>query len=198
MKKLKLAVLALFTLVAVSNVNAQDADNPWAFSLAVNAVDFDIHTGSDQINDFLGMADWNISSSISKFTVEKYLDKGFTLQAAFSVNQLKDYGPGAIDGKYFALDVNGKYDLNGLFGDTAWFDPYLLTGLSYTIVDFAAEDFSELMINVGYGFNFWLDDTVGITYQSMLKNNLSNKVENHWQHSIGVVFRFGGSSDDAN
>lgn len=201
MKKLKLAVLALFTLVAVSNVNAQDSDNPWAFSLAVNAVDFDIHKGSDQINDFLGMADWNISNNISKFTVEKYLDKGFTLQAAFSLNQLKKSGTTSssdIDAKYYAFDVNGKYDLNGLVGDTAWFDPYVMTGVSYTVVDFQAEDFSEVMLNLGYGFNFWVSESVGINYQSIWKNNLANKVENHWQHSLGVVFRWGGSSDDAN
>ena len=40
MKQLKLAVIALFTLVAVGNVNAQDENNPWAVSFGANIVDF--------------------------------------------------------------------------------------------------------------------------------------------------------------
>ena len=40
MKRLKLAVIALFTLVTVSNVSAQDENNPWAVSFGMNAVDF--------------------------------------------------------------------------------------------------------------------------------------------------------------
>ena len=39
MKNLKLAVIALFTLVSTYNVNAQDSNNPWAISIGVNAVD---------------------------------------------------------------------------------------------------------------------------------------------------------------
>ena len=40
MKQLKLAVIALFTLVTVSNVSAQDENNPWAVGFGVNIVDF--------------------------------------------------------------------------------------------------------------------------------------------------------------
>jgi len=39
MKNIKLAVIALFTLVSTYNVNAQDSNNPWAISIGVNAVD---------------------------------------------------------------------------------------------------------------------------------------------------------------
>ena len=38
MKNIKLAVIALFTLVATYNVNAQDSNNPWAITLGVNAL----------------------------------------------------------------------------------------------------------------------------------------------------------------
>ena len=40
MKQLKIAVIALFTLVSVSNVTAQDNNNPWAVGFGVNVVDF--------------------------------------------------------------------------------------------------------------------------------------------------------------
>ncbi len=40
MKTLKIAVIALFTLVLTSNVNAQDANNPWVVGFGINALDF--------------------------------------------------------------------------------------------------------------------------------------------------------------
>ncbi|MFY0632125.1 MAG: OmpA family protein, partial [Flavobacteriaceae bacterium] len=68
MKKLKLAVVAIFTLAIVGNVNAQDSENPWAFSLGVNAIDFKIGSIAE---DFLGNGDWNVAKNISRFSVEK-------------------------------------------------------------------------------------------------------------------------------
>ena len=40
MKLLKLAVIALFTLGTVSNVSAQDENNPYVVGFGVNVVDF--------------------------------------------------------------------------------------------------------------------------------------------------------------
>ena len=62
MKQLKLAVLAVFALVMVSNVNAQDRNNPWAVSFGINAIDY-FGTGnsfSDDLKDLIGNSDWNI------------------------------------------------------------------------------------------------------------------------------------------
>ena len=39
MKRLKLALMALFALVTLSNANAQDSNNPWAVSVGLNAID---------------------------------------------------------------------------------------------------------------------------------------------------------------
>ena len=39
MKRIKIVAIALFTLATIVNVNAQDANNPWAVSVGVNAVD---------------------------------------------------------------------------------------------------------------------------------------------------------------
>ena len=86
MKHLKLAVIALFTLALVGSANAQDANNPWVIGFGINSVD--IHdSGLDgdwggQFDDLTGIADYNILPSISRISVEKYLEKGFTLQLA--------------------------------------------------------------------------------------------------------------------
>ena len=50
MKNIKLAVIALFTLVATYNVNAQDSNNPWAISIGVNVVDV---RGSDDFTSVI-------------------------------------------------------------------------------------------------------------------------------------------------
>ncbi|MBL4604581.1 MAG: OmpA family protein [Flavobacteriaceae bacterium] len=198
MKQLKLAVIALFALVTVGNVNAQDSNNPWAFSLGTNVVDFRIGTGFETIaQDFFGTTDWNVAKSISRFSVEKYLDKGFTLQGAFSVNQLTHFdAKNDIDGKYYAVNINAKYDLNNLIGDTSWFDPYVLLGGGYVYTDFQAEDLKEGMLNIGYGFNVWFNENIGLNYQSVAKRSFADKVQDHFQHSLGVVFRFGGKDTD--
>jgi len=55
MKRIQLAVIALFTLVTVNNVSAQDSNNPWAVTIGVNAVD--VRGGGDfssRLNDHLG------------------------------------------------------------------------------------------------------------------------------------------------
>ena len=70
MKQLKLAVLAMFTLVTVSNVAAQDSNNPWAISIGVNTVD--IKSFSQKIEDYYGMDDWNTFPMLSRITAEKY------------------------------------------------------------------------------------------------------------------------------
>ena len=72
MKQLKIAVMALFILVAVSNLTAQDSNNPWAIGFGINVVDINL-------DEYYETDTWNILPSISRISVEKYLDKGFTL-----------------------------------------------------------------------------------------------------------------------
>ena len=89
MKNIKLAVIALFTLVSTYNVNAQDSNNPWAISIGVNAVDVR-STGdfSSKLNDHLTTQDWNFLPTISRITAERFLEDGFTLQLAGSLNRI--------------------------------------------------------------------------------------------------------------
>ena len=116
MKNIKLAVIALFTLVATYNVNAQDSNNPWAISIGVNVVDV---RGSDDftsvIEDHLGTSDWNLLPTISRITAERYLEDGFTLQLAGSMNRITTVSqPDDADLTHASFDVNLKYGLDAL------------------------------------------------------------------------------------
>jgi outer membrane protein OmpA-like peptidoglycan-associated protein len=199
MKRLKLAVIALFAFVAVSNVSAQDENNPWAVSFGVNAVDAYSATGTlfsseGQIADAFGTQDWNILPSISRITAEKYLEKGFSLQLAGSINKIDFINTeNDADALYWSIDAVVKYDLNRLVGETGWFDPYVLLGGSYV----ALGDEGEGMLNVGFGFNTWINDNLGLNFQHSTKKGFSDKVVTHYQTSLGVVIKFGGTDTDS-
>ncbi|PQJ68514.1 OmpA family protein [Polaribacter butkevichii] len=195
MKRLKIAVIALFTLVTVSNVNAQDENNPWAVGFGVNVVDF--YNGDDfgdQLEDLVGNGDWNILPSISRITGEKYLDKGFSLQLAGSLNKIEKFknSDDAVDFLYWAVDAVVKYDLNNLVGQTGWFDPYVYLGGGYVSVDSNGEG----MLNGGVGFNTWFNDNLGLNFQTGTKKGFSDNVRAHYQTSLGLVIKFGGNDTD--
>ncbi|MGG6229944.1 OmpA family protein [Tenacibaculum sp. SDUM215027] len=193
MKQLKLAVMALFAFAAV-NVSAQDSDNPWAVGFGVNAVDVRIPSEfGDYAKDYIGTSDWNILPSISRVTVDRYLSDGFTLQLAGSLNKIETvFTEDDSDMLYWAIDANVKYDLNNLVGDTGWWDPYVYVGGGYTSID----DQGEGMLNAGAGFNVWFNDNLGMNFQTGGKKEFADKVKDHFQHSIGLVFKFGGKDTD--
>ena len=206
MKQLKLAMLAMFALLTIGSVNAQDENNPWAVGFGVNTVDVRIPTEfGDYLKDYIGTGEWgdNTLPSISRISVDRYLNKGFSLQLAGSINKVKTYvleedlGDGEL---YWAIDLAVKYDLNNLFGDTAWFDPYVYLGGGYT--DFGTmesgvfEDGSEGTLNAGAGFNVWFNDNLGLNFQTGGKKEFADNIKDHFQHSLGLVFRFGGKDTD--
>ena len=131
MKKFRVAVIALFALVMINNVNAQDKNNPWAISFGLNSVDFrdnsmSINNISNQFEDLAGTSDWNLLSSVSRISVEKYIEKGFSLQLSGSLNKITKMNTvDAADFLYYSADLIVKYDLNDLVGETSFFDPFL-------------------------------------------------------------------------
>jgi OOP family OmpA-OmpF porin len=194
MRRLKLALGVLLTLLLISNISAQDENSPWAVGFGINSVDFINSTDpTDNVKDLLGTGDWNLIPSISRVSAEKYLTKGFSLQLAGSLNKIETLtSQDDSDFFYYAFDAIVKYDLNNLIGETAWFDPYVYLGGGYTSV----ETSSEGMINVGAGFNAWLSKDIGLNFQSGIKKGFASKVKAHYQSSLGLVIRFGGKDTD--
>ncbi|MDO9276177.1 MAG: OmpA family protein, partial [Lutibacter sp.] len=99
MKHLKVAILALFLITGLSNVNAQDKNNPWAIGIGVNAVDFyptnvNIPVGyGSWFDEYFNAGDhYNILPAVSKITVGKYLADGFSIEAAGSLNKISKMG----------------------------------------------------------------------------------------------------------
>jgi OOP family OmpA-OmpF porin len=196
MKRLKLVVLALFTLVTVSNISAQDENNPWVVGVGVNVVDFifaPVDKGFHYKDLFGSTADWNFLPSTSRVSVSKYLDKGFSLSLAGSLNKIETLKiENDSDFFYYSLDASVLYDLNNLIGDTGWFDPYVHLGGSYVSVDSKGEG----MLTFGVGTNFWFNDNLGLNLHTGAKHGFSNNVLEHWQYSLGFQIKFGGKDTD--
>ncbi|MGB2128887.1 MAG: OmpA family protein [Flavicella sp.] len=204
MERLKISLMALFLLVGMYNVNAQDVSKKWAFSFGINMVDIN-KTGPSEFGDFLkdyvGESDWNTIPAISHVSVVRYLDNGFNLELNGALNKI-DKAPINVDGlSFFALDLGTRYDLNHLnfIGETGWFDPYLRLGIGVTWL----ENQDVFTINGGAGFNTWFNDTVGLNFSTMYKNNngigdnlTAVQSDGYFHHAIGVVFRFGGQDSD--
>ncbi|MGJ8743857.1 OmpA family protein [Polaribacter sp.] len=201
MKRLKLAVIALFTLVTVSNVSAQDENNPWVVGFGVNVVDVRTPLGfGDILKDYSNGSNWedlNFIPSISRISVDKYLNKGFSLQLAGSLNKIErgfnyQNGDPKTDFLYWAADASVKYDLNHLFGETGWFDPYVLLGGALQSID---ETMDGVIVG-GYGFNTWFNDNLGLNFQSTYKYGIDHTARDVFQHSLGLVVKFGGTDSD--
>ena len=197
MKHLKIAMLALFTFALAINVSAQDENNPWVVGFGMNAVDN--YSGVDfssQFNDLLGNKDWNILPSISRISAEKYLEKGFSVQLAGTLNKITTHLiEDDADYLLWSFGALVKYDLNNLLGETSWFDPYV--GLGGDYVGSGRSDQSELMLHGAIGFNVWFNDNLGLNFQHSDKLGMVKNVRSHYQNSIGLVIKFGGKDTDS-
>ena len=65
MKQIKLAVVAIFTLLTTSTLVAQDANNPWAVTVGINAVDVysPLENHPNAFPDFTSSSKWIASPS---------------------------------------------------------------------------------------------------------------------------------------
>jgi len=199
MKHLK-KVLFVLVLFASISMSAQDENNPWSVDFGVNAVDF-YPTNQTQA----GMGKWfdefvnvdghyNLIPSISRIRVGRYLSDGFSVGLAGSLNKIEKIGDAsANDLSYVGADLDVRYDLNNLFGDSKWFDPYLSVGGGYTYIDTEGSG----TFNGGAGFNFWFNEYLGINLQSVYKHSFDEARQlPHFQHALGISVKFGGKDTD--
>ncbi len=181
MKHLKKVLFALVLFTAFS-MNAQDENNPWSIDFGVNAVDFyptNQPGMGNWFDEFVNVGDhYNVIPSISRIRVGKYLDNGFSLGLAGSLNKIEKIGDNAGgDLSYIGVDLDIRY---ALMRSKKWFDPYLSIGGGYNFID----DNSAGTANGGVGANFWFNDFVGLNLQSVYKHSFDeDNVMPHFQHA---------------
>lgn len=164
----------------------------WFFGLGFNIVD---DSATPFGRDFLNIDDtWNAVPYPSSLSVGRAFKNGLGAKVIGSYN---NYNVGKkIDGRineverdYYAIDGMLSYDLNKIFGETGWFDPFIHVGAGYTSIG----SIGRTTGNAGFGLNTWFNDRWGLNFHTMGKWGLGEdqKSTKQLQHTAGVLYRFG-------
>jgi outer membrane protein OmpA-like peptidoglycan-associated protein len=136
-------------------------------------------------------ATWNSVPYPSRISLGRYFKSGIGIEAIAAYTKYKEGK--RVDGvllteekDYFAIDTRLSYDLNKLFGQTGFFDPYVGIGLGYT----QANDEGRGTYNGVVGFRTWFSDRIGLDFSSSGKWSLNSNTTNHLQHAVGVIYQF--------
>ena len=217
MKNYSLKVIAAIMLFAAVSVNAQSEDNPWQISIGMTAIDFypvGNHSSvqGKNLEDMFNVSDhWNISPSVSYLSIGKYLKNNFSLNFSGAYNQIEKYGSAEVSTlDYFNLSAAVNYSFSdllnlnkleptlGIGGGYSWLEE----GPYNTIGSFSSSDMNSVAsFNLGLGLTYWVSEYVGVTLQSTFnyvlpEEKYTDKVGQHYRHSVGLSIRFGGVDTD--
>ena len=161
MKNLSKLLLVVLITFSYTNTYSQDENNPWQFSFGINAVDLNADT-STEFGDFFNIdEDWNVSPTVSMFTLSKYLGDNMSLGLSGSVNSISNFADDyqfVNDVSYFAADLMLKYSLSEAL-NCEKIEPYVGVGLGNTWMDSE----SWMTTNGSLGMNYWFSDVLGLT-----------------------------------
>jgi outer membrane protein OmpA-like peptidoglycan-associated protein len=213
MKNLSRLILSASLILVAVNVNAQDKNNPWQVTVGVNAVDA-LGTGNQVGNEDVSFSklydvngEWSSISSPSMITVGKYLKENFSFSISGSFNKLDKWNTLSASEPATSVDELMYYGLDGmvkysfpelLIVGSAVFEPFVGFGGGYTWMEQPGAELAGLAtLNGTIGVSYWINDHLGITAQSGLKNSFDEVVlVDHFQHSLGFTIKFGGKDSD--
>jgi OOP family OmpA-OmpF porin len=216
MKHLNKLLFAVMMVTGLSS-HAQDSNNPWAIGFGANAVDTRTSAGNSRgffdqhfSQPFSVKENWNILPSVSYISVSKYLGDNFSFGVQGSVNKidkLVTFSPGSVgsdsrgmlvsnpgDLMYYGIDGSVKYSLMNVIKSKV-IDPSLHLGGGYTFL--GKSSFGT--INPGAGLTLWFSEHVGLALETTYKKAFGSGdplVRSHFQHTAGLVFKFGGKDTD--
>jgi outer membrane protein OmpA-like peptidoglycan-associated protein len=205
MKHLKSILVAALILLVTGVANAQDKNNPWAIEVGLNAVDTfptglrDGQTEKDRLNgnlfdEYFNVQDhYNILPAVSRVAVTRYVGQGLSMGVTGTVNKIEKLGRVDIESMtYYGLDYEIKYSFREMLGN-GWFDPSIGIGGGYTWLG----DGNFGTANGIAGVKFWMSESLAVNFQSTYKQTFVETGTKHFQHSIGVLFNFGGKDTDS-
>jgi outer membrane protein OmpA-like peptidoglycan-associated protein len=204
MKHLNSTLVAALLFLIIGVASAQDSNNPWAIEVGVNAVDTyaaGLREGQNDpdnqngtlFDEYFNVEDhWNILPSVSKLAIGRYIGSGFVFTAVGTINRIEHRGDVNVnDETYYGVDGEIKYSLRDLLGG-GWFDPSLGVGGGYTWID----EIGAGTANALAGVKFWVADNLALNFQSTYKHAFEDYGQTHFQHSAGILFKFGGKDTD--
>ena len=218
MKKFYSLFLTTLLVFGLTDLQAQDKNNPWQFSFGANAVDVEADTQT-QFADFFDVdRKWNTAKSpISMFTISKYIGDNLSFGVGASFNSISKYATGVPDGTdmvsfmrpgvtndYFTVDAMLKYDLSDALPIRVLgmdFEPFIGVGPGWTWFD----DQDGMTGNLSLGVNHWFNDVFGLTFMADYRHNMDDL--QRWntpvldeggtmRYSAMLSVKFGGTDTD--
>ena len=190
MKRLSIFIFALIFCFNFFSLNAQDTFNPWSAGLGVNAVNNPIINNSD---DLIKYQSWNQDIAGLRINLGRYIKSGFVFMTDVTLNTIKEKDKDSGEEfSYVSVDGMFKYNLTSSSTQLNTLDPYISAGAGYTWFD----QIGKANLNAGAGLNIWITDFFGINVQSIYKYATNDYGINHFQHSGGIIFKFGGIDTD--
>jgi len=199
-KNVTLAISALLMFLSSSTIKAQDADTTAtekrSFGKWLTETPWSVTFGGSIINDeggrkliYPSLFDYTNYPAFIAFDKDLSLD-GFSTQFVFQSTSLKSHS-------FLSVDINFKYDVNKLIGETKFFDPYVVSGLGYSFRDNSPskpsyDNLSTVNFNFGVGANFWLNNILAINTQGTAKFTGNS----YLQANIGLVFKLSQSAPE--
>jgi outer membrane protein OmpA-like peptidoglycan-associated protein len=204
-----LALLFLFILP----ISSQDKDNPWLISFGVNFVDFyptningmtsESGVPTKWYDQFFNLnKHYNYVIAPTKISLGRYINESFNGEIAISVNKIDKVGSIKLveNVSYFAIDANLIYNINKIIGKTVWFEPYGLVGTGFNAKGNNQANRIQFKnyasFNSGLGAKVWLYKNLGVKAQSVYKHFFNDGSFPHFQHSISIMYKFGGYDED--
>ena len=210
MKHLNRFLVASLLVIFIGSVNAQDANNPWAINVGINAIDFyptgsvensipGIGGESDELFDeFFNATDhWNILPSVSYLQASRYIGKGLSVGVAGSINEIEQIGDRETnDLQYYSVDGDINYSFRNLIKTSwlDWLDPYATIGGGYSWIESEVTGNNQGFgtVNGGLGLRYWFNDNFNFGIRSQYKHAVQDNHENDrlFQHvaTLGVTF----------
>ncbi|RLJ62419.1 outer membrane protein OmpA-like peptidoglycan-associated protein [Lacinutrix venerupis] len=190
MKPFSFFFLTIAFILSIQFTNAQTINNPWITSFGANAINNPLR---EQEAGLARFKTWNLNAAGFRLSAGRLIKHRVTFEAVASLNSLEENFPteetANLEFPYISLDGMFKYQFtNGL----KILDPYITIGGGYTWLDTIGAG----TVNGGIGTNIWVGNSFGFTIQSTYKHAFEDYGLKHWQHSAGIVFRYGGKDKD--
>lgn len=189
----KIIRFVFLTFFTTNLLTAQKSEaSLWSVGVGYNAIDLRRYMEVNKfVKDYFEVGqDVNLSATSLRLSADRYLTKGFTLQLATAVNTIRkgkeyDSGDPLKNSFFISLNTQVKYDLNELFFETGWFDPFVLLGTGYMHMG----QVNTFNMTFGYGFNAWFNGRMGTYFQSAYNHHTGPWPTDYFQHSIGLIYR---------
>ncbi|WP_290701732.1 OmpA family protein [Lacinutrix sp.] len=190
MKPFGFFLIAIALVISSQYLHSQTINSPWTTSFGPNAINNPVRDQEAGLGRF---KTWNLNAAGFRLSAGRLIKDRITFEAVASLNSIEENYPTEdsknIEFPYVALDGMFKYQFTDGLGSI---DPYTTIGAGYTWLDTIGAG----TINGGIGTNIWIGNSFGFNIQSVYKHAFEDYGLQHWQHSAGIIFRFGGKDTD--